>query len=532
MKSKFSINYLFLLLVLFIFSCKESKKTEMKPPNILIAISDDQSFAHTSINGSKLIQTPVFDRIAREGILFTNCIAASPGCAPSRASLLTGRYPWQNEQAGQHASEYPKKYVPFPDLLEKAGYKIGYTGKGCDPFNWKIGGRTRNPAGPVFNDIKYTENDPDGPPANGIHKENYFANFKKFLKEKKDGQPFYFWYGAFEPHRSFEKGSGERLGKDIQSAKVPGFLPDTSVIRSDMADYAIEIEWFDKHLGKMLDYLKEIGELENTIVIVTSDNGMSFPRAKANGYEYGIHVPLAVSSPKLIPGKRVLDDLVSFTDFAPTILDLCGVTSKGMLPITGKSIKNLLTNADSTELKGREFVFSSRERHSSSRWHNLGYPVRSMRTNQFLLVKNFKPERWPAGAPQMLNKEGKLYPMYGEINPATGMYDYAFTDIDAAPSKDFLIEHHNDKKWGKYFDWAVAKRPEIELFDIKSDPMCLDNLATNPDYQAIKNELIKKMDSFLTKTGDPRLTGKNPDIFETYKRYSPIRDFPKPDWAK
>jgi len=96
-----------------------------KRVNILFAISDDQSFAHTGFNGCEIVHTPAFDRVTMEGIYFTNCYAGSPGCAPSRSSIATGRYHWQNEQAGQHASAWLKKYVPFIDMLDKNGYKTG-----------------------------------------------------------------------------------------------------------------------------------------------------------------------------------------------------------------------------------------------------------------------------------------------------------------------------------------------------------------------------------------------------------------------
>ncbi len=121
------------LLLVLTFSCTVAPK-QKKGPNILFAISDDQSFAHTSFAGSKFVKTPAFDKIAREGVYFSNCYAGSPGCAPSRSSIVTGRHHWQNEQSGQHASSWMKKYVPFIDLLEKNGYSTGRTGKGVSPF--------------------------------------------------------------------------------------------------------------------------------------------------------------------------------------------------------------------------------------------------------------------------------------------------------------------------------------------------------------------------------------------------------------
>jgi uncharacterized sulfatase len=535
--NKLSVKSLILAgcaMLLFLGSCTSPKNKNKKRPNILIAISDDQSFAHTSINGDKLVKTPNFDRVAKAGVLFTNCIAGSPGCAPSRSSLLTGRYPWQNEHAGQHASEYPQKFVTFPDELEKAGYAVGVSGKGCGPFNWKASGRTRNPAGPELNSIKYEENDPQGPPAKGIKNTNYFENFKVFIENRGEEQPFYFWYGAHEPHRFFEKGSGLREGINPDMADVPGFMPDHPEIRSDMADYALEIQWADKHLGMILDYLDEIGELENTIVIVTADNGMAFPAAKANCYEYGIHVPLAISYPGNFPSNRKVEDLVSFTDLAPTILELTNVKPENMLAITGESILDLLKSEKSGKINpDREFVLSSRERHSSSRWNNLGYPQRALRTDQYLYIRNFKPERWPAGAPQMLKRDGTLDVMHGRRRSPDGNYDFAYTDIDACPAKDLLIEERNNPEIEKYFMIAMGnKRPGEELFDIIADPYCVNNLAADSKYSETLDDLRSKMKDYCTKTGDPRFTGDNPDIFESYKRYSHIRSFPKPDWAQ
>jgi uncharacterized sulfatase len=502
-------------------STGRAEKWKGSRPNILIAISDDQSFPHCGAYGTEWLKTPAFDRIADQGILFMNCIAPSPGCAPSRSSMLLGRYPWQNEQAGQHQEEYPLKFVTFPDILEKSGYHIGFTGKGCAPFNWKKSGRTRNPAGPAYNDIRYGDNATGGPPASGINRINYAENFKAFFREKESDQPFFFWYGATEPHRVYEFGSGIRLGKQTSEAAVPDFLPDTDTIRNDLLDYAVEIEWFDRHLQRILEYLESQGELENTLVIVTSDNGMPFPRAKANAYEYGIHLPLAMAWPAAITPGRVVEDPVSFVDFAPTILELAGDgLEQGMLPISGRSLLHILASANSGVVEeDRTAVFSSRERHSSSRWMNLGYPQRAIRTGNFLYILNMRPERWPAGAPLRLDENG---------HPEAGV---AYHDIDWSPSLQFMYDHRKDDATRSLFQKATAIRPGRELYDIRKDPYCLVNLAEDDNYLEIREDLHEKLEAFLVETEDPRLVGANPDIFETYKRYAHIRTFPKPEWA-
>ena len=519
-------------------SCHTKTRNDFKRPNILIAISDDQTFVHTGFAGCKFVNTPGFDMIASSGIYFSNCYCGSPGSAPSRGSLVTGRYPWQNEQSGQHASSYMKKYVPFVDALELNGYHTGFTGKGVAPFQYARNDqdslwRKENAAGKSYNSIQYKKGDPtDERTAGGIGGINYFANFRTFMQKRKQGQPFYFWYGATEPHRDYEKDSWKRNGKDPFLADVPGFLPDDMEIRGDLLDYAVEIEWFDLHLTRMLNYLDSIGELENTIVIVTGDNGMPFPRAKANCYEYGLHVPLAVSYPRGFPGKRIVDDPVSFVDFAPTILEITGTEPIGMMPISGKSLVSILKSGKQGIVdETRKYVFAGRERHSSSRWNNLGYPQRAVRSRQFLLVWNLKPERWPAGDPRALKPGTKdeLLPMYGIDENGKHHSEWAFTDVDAAPSKSFLIENYTNKKIRSFFDLSLAKRPEYELDDVMNDPYCLVNLSGKQEFASVEGEMKNELMKELIKSEDPRITGQDKEIFESYIRYSPIREFPSPE---
>ncbi len=517
------------VLVLLVSFCMESWGQDR--PNILFAISDDQSAFHTSFAGCSWIQTPAFDRVAREGIYFENCYSGSPGCAPSRSTIVTGRYHWQNEQSGQHASSWMEKFVPFVDLLAANGYHTGFTGKGVGPFRYGDSPfREMNAAGKEYNDIRYTDNE-HKEFAGGINAKNYFANFQAFMEERSDDEAFFFWYGGHEPHRGFEQDSWKRHGKSLEAVDVPAFLPDNEVVRGDLLDYAVEIEWFDSHLGKMLDYLEEIGELDNTIVIVTADNGMAFPRAKANGYEYGIHVPLAIRMPGGTPGRRV-SDLVSFVDFAPTFLELTGTSDEGMLPITGESMVPLLTSDQSGSVQDDDrFVLTGRERHSASRYQNWGYPQRTLRQGYLLLVWNMKPDRWPSGAPQRLKEEGgtEMYPMYGIDQDGIHHSDHAFTDIDACPTKSFIVEHYNDWLWKKYFAWSMDKRPEFELYDVYYDPDCLHNLIDEPGWKEKGAELRKLLYDALERTGDPRIVGPDPEIFDSYIRYSPMRYFPAPD---
>lgn len=505
--------------MLFLISGVVFSQEIKKSPNILFAICDDVSYPHTSFAGSNFVNTPSFDRIAREGVYFENCYAASPGCAPSRSSIVTGRYPWQNEQSGQHGSSWMKKYVPFTDELRDNGYAVGLTGKGVDPFRYAIKEsdtlwRKENAAGPYHSKIVYTA-DNDDRFTQKISDKNYFENFKYFLENEQEDKPFFFWYGGHEAHRGYEKDSWKKTRKKLSDVDVPAFFPDDPIIRGDLLDYAVEIEWFDLHLTKMLSYLEEIGELENTVVIVTADNGMPFPRAKANCYDYGVHVPLAIRYPKEFSVNKKISAPVGFIELAPTILELANIKPRKMQPMSGKSL--LKTLRGKNKLSFKNAVYSGRERHTSARYENKGYPQRSIRKGDFLLIWNMKPNLWPAGDPKMFpkgQKQGKLV-------------DNIYADIDGSPSKSLLIKNKKTKDYGYYFDLATDKRPEFEMYNIKSDPACLKNLAGVSAFQ--KNEIRLKKDLLreLKRTSDPRVVGPDNEIFDSYRRYSSMRYFPE-----
>ncbi len=502
-----------LLLLSGMIACQgpSSGAEETGMPNILLAISDDQSWPYASAYGIQGIETPNFDRLAKEGVLFNNAFVAAPQCSPSRAAILTGKNIWQLEEAGTHASYFPKKLQVFTDLLENSGYELGYTGKPWAPGNWVDAGWERNPVGPPFNEKRM-----EAVPASGMSRTDYAANFIDFYRQKENGKPFFFWYGCFEPHRSYEEGSGLKAGKQESEASVPGFLPDQPLVRSDIADYALEIEWFDQHLGRMVKFLEEAGELDNTIIIVTADNGMPFPAAKANLQEFGTHVPLAICWPAGIPGNRVTDDLVSLIDLAPTLLDITGVKEKPEM--TGRSFKGLLLgNGSNADYVPREYILTGRERHTHARPDNLGYPARAIRTADYLYIWNMKPERWPAGDPMPPGTmKGQAPEGFKELWPG-------YHDVDDSPSKLFLIEHQST--FPGPFDLAFARRPGEQLYDIRRDPGCTVNLAGEEAYGRIRKELRELLERELMAQGDPRVLGYG-DIFESYPRISPMRQFP------
>jgi uncharacterized sulfatase len=474
-------------------------------PNILIAITDDHSWAHTSVQGSPFLSTPSMDRVASEGIRFDNAYAASPGCSPSRAALLTGQHHWMNGPAGTHGSSFPIYYETFVDVLEREGYKVGFTGKGWGPGDWMMSGRQMNPAGVEYNDIKLKTE-----PRKGISSTDYASNFEQFMEEREDGEPFYFWLGGHEPHlRYAEDGHGD---SELAQVEVPGFLPDTEDSRSMLLDYAYEIEYFDGHLGRVLVMLEKSGELDNTLVIFTADNGMPMPRAKANGYDYGIHVPLFMRWAGNPDKGRVIDSPVGFVDVSATVLAAAGIGIPKQF--VGQSLLGLI-EGDVKGLDGERAVFSGRERHSSSRYRNLSYPQRMMRRGDYLIVWSAKPDRYPAGDPRNI--------VDGELSPPHS----AYFDIDDSMIKRELLAGRDDPYIGRFFHLAVDKRPEWQFFNVIDDAACLNDLSNDPDHAEKFAEYQQQLIDTLTETGDPRVSGYG-HIWEDHPRIrGQMRYFPE-----
>jgi arylsulfatase A-like enzyme len=372
---------------------------------------------------------------------------------------LTGRAVHQLAEGGNLWSFLPERFEVYPDRLESSGYVVGYASKGWGPGNFQAGGRSRNPAGPQF------------------------PNFNEFYRQAPKDKPFCFWFGSNDPHRPYVKGTGAQSGMKIEDVVVPAFLPDTPEVRSDILDYYYEVERIDREAGAIITALEGAGQLENTLIIWTGDNGLPFPRAKANLYDGGTHVPLAVRYPGTVKGGRTLDDFVVLTDLAPTLLEAAGL--KPSPEMTGRSLMPLLAGR---EQPGREKVFLERERHANVRRGDLGYPARAVRTKDFLYIRNLRPDRWPAGDPEM-------YFAVGE-----------FGDIDGSPSKDLLLARQSDPAIARYFKLATAKRPAEELYDLRKDPGQIDNIAGRAEYADMKGELRAALDKWMRDTGDPRIT--------------------------
>lgn len=462
-----------------------------RPPNIFFAIADDWGL-HASAYGAKWVKTPAFDRVAKEGLLFTRAYTPNAKCAPSRASILTGRNSWQLKAAANHIPYFPPEFKVWPEALAEKGWFVGHTQKGWGPgVATNAAGENRPLTGKPFNAHKLT------PPARGISNNDYAANFAAFLDAREKDQPWAFWYGAIEPHRGYEFGVGvAKGGKELSDIEhVPGYWPDNEIIRNDMLDYAFEVEHFDQHLGRMLEELDRRGLLENTIVIVTSDHGMPFPRVKGQTYEHANHVPLAMMWKNGIasPG-RTIDQFVSFVDIAPTVVELAGLqwSQTGMAPTPGQSWTEFFAEGNARPISMRDHVLLGRERQDIGRPKDGGYPVRGIATKDFLYLHNFEPSRWPSG------------------NPETG-----YLDTDASPTKTFILQQHRRDPNDAHWEVCFGKRPAEELYDLRRDPDCINNLAQIPEHGSTREQLKARLFARLKEQGDPRMRGEG-HIFDEY----------------
>lgn len=440
-----------------LLACQQPDPEHSYQPNILLLMADDWNWPHSEGIFDPNIQTPTFDRIAREGVMFQNAFVASPSCTPCRASLLTGRHPWELETGVHLWGALPAKFDVFTDILEEAGYHVGYMGKGWGPGVLSHTGRDHNPAGRIK-----------------------VADFRQFFMDRPEDKPFCFWFNSSDPHRPYQWQTGIQSGMDPDAVVVPDIFPDTLETRTDICDYFFEVERFDASAGEVIRYLEEMGELDSTIVVMTGDNGMPFPRAKMTLYDLGTKVPLAIRWQERVKGGRVVEDLISLPALAPTFLEAAGIQPP--LEMSARSLLDILVSEKSGLIDPqKDRVFSSIELHCGR------YPMRAIRTTDYLYIRNYEPER-----------------------PINLCIEYWESESGYSPTwiavKDLPPE-------SEIYQRVAGKRPGEELYSIKKDPYQLQNLAENPEFSGIKDQLSKDLDQELRRTGDPRILGRHEEVF-------------------
>ncbi len=473
-------------------------------PNILFLFADDwgkYASIYDEIEGGNTInsvfETPNIDGVGEDGIVFTNAHVPVPSCTPCRSSILSGQYFYKTGMGAiLHGAEWDFSIPSYPLMLSENGYHIGYTYKVWSPGTPRdapYGGDSTKyeQAGNNFNNFsQYVSSHENHEKAIDELLEEARMNFKYFLQDKKEDQPFCYWFGPTNTHRSWTQGSGKDiwgLDPDALKGKLPGFLPDVPEIREDFNDYLGESKAWDAGVGVILDVLAESGYEENTIIVVSGDHGIpGFPRAKTNLYYFGTEVPLLIKWPKEFKGNRIVDDFVNLMDLAPTFLELAGVEVPEVMD--GKSLIPILkSNKEGWVNKENNYVLTGRERHvSTAREGNLPYPQRAIRKENYVYIRNFKPERQPIGTLE------------------TGM-----RDIDNGPTKTWFYLNMNNPEYQTEWDLAFELRPYEELYDTREDPYEMNNVAYDPDYEKVKNELAEMLDSLMKMTEDPRLNNEN-----------------------
>jgi arylsulfatase A-like enzyme len=456
-----------MIIRLLLFVLAASQLQAEKRPNILFCIADDWGAPHASIYGNdEVVQTPAFDRIAREGALFHNAYVSSPSCTPCRNSIMTGQWHWRLKGGANLYGTLPQEVETYSRLLKKSGYHTGSWRKSFGPGKLQDKFLSEHPAGKV-----------------------YSKGFAEFLADRptKD-TPFCFWLGASDPHRGYKKGSGKQSGMDLSKIKLFSFFPDDPEVRGDVADYYFEVQRFDSDVAKAIARLESMGELENTIIVVTGDHGMPFPRCKSNLYDSGTRVPLAIRWGRKIKKGQEFQDFVSLTDLAPTFLQAASV--KVPAKMTGKSLLPALTG----EGELRKFILTGKERHVPSQETPSmeGYPSRSYRDHEFLYIRNYSPKLWPNGTPNW-QKATIKNTWYG--------------DTDNGPTKSVIV---NLGPGSKFYQWSFAKRPGEELYDLGKDPDQLNNLAQKMPKIAAKYR--KLLEEELEASADPRHGGPEFDF--------------------
>lgn len=462
-----------------------------KRPNILFLLADDWSWTGANMHDDLMLKVPTYRRLCAEGVRFSNAFVACPSCSASRASILTGQWPWELEDGANLAGTLDSRFQVYPELLEHSGYFVGMTRKGWAPGQLAPGHRTQNPAGQSY------------------------VDFAAFLKQRPDGAPFCFWFGSHDPHRPYEIDRGVKSGIDPSAMEVPPYLPDAPEVRGDMADYAFGVERFNREAGELIAQLDAIGELENTFIVMTGDNGWPFPRGKASLYDSGIHVPFVVRWGGIEEPGRTVDAIISTTDLAPTFLTLAGVA----IPHDMVGVSLLPWLDKEGKFPKRDYTLAGMERHMDVRqtigW---GYPMRALRTKDFLYIRNFEPSRMPAGVPSVHPQTRESF---------TNNVYAGYGDIDQGRAKAYITTHQNDPAVRPFFDRATALRPAQELYRITDDPYDMKNLAFDPAFKTVLNKMDAQLTAELKASHDPRIEGHGA-LFDHYPTYNDP-GFKRPD---
>ena len=482
MKLNRSIIYTILFSCFIVFcSCQTTKKETQKPLNILWLVTEDMG-AYIPSFGDNTVATPNLTRLANEGVIFPNLYSTSGVCAPSRAAIATGMYPSSIGANHMRTTSYTEvtglpKYEAVPssevkmisELMRMNGYyctnnyKTDYQFQApvtawdeSSPYaHWRNKGKNQ----PFFAVVNFTETH-----ESGLFEPYGFREIE--TRHYKSGDRSYQWKGFGKSHaknRMTEAETPVHIPKDTKF-KVPPYLVDNEVTQRDLWKMYNNIAEMDKQVGAVLRQLEEDGLLENTIIMFYGDHGGPLPREKRLIYDSGLNTPMIVRFPEKINAGTKFNQLISFVDFAPTLLSLIGEKPKAYMQ--GQAFLGKHQSE-----KPRKYIHAA-----ADRFDGFTDAIRAVRDNQFKYIRNYKP------------KQGYYLPVaYREKIPAM----------------QELLKLKNEGKLNKIQkQWFRENKPKEELFDCINDPFELNNLAANPAYKNKLKELSSEMDSWLTSIND------------------------------
>jgi arylsulfatase A-like enzyme len=473
-------------LLLALSSCK---KESVSQPNIVLIIADDMNWNDCGAYGHKSIRTPHLDQLAKDGMRFDHAYLTASSCSPSRASIITGRYP-HNTGAEQLHWAMPKGTKTFVEQLKKRGYYTAAAGK------WHMGNHVREHFDTIHEasvaGFQLPSGDGKTPPKMVAKKPSGCEDWVPTLKDRPKDKPFFMWFAALDPHRAYEKGALKPPHK-LSDIVVPPHLPDTPDVREDLRMYYDEIGRLDQYVGKVVAELEKQGISEETLILFISDNGRPFPRDKTSLYDGGIKTPWIVKWPGKVKAGSINKALVSSIDIAPTLSKLAN--AQNLKSYEGVNLTSLFTGQST---KVRDYVFGE------DHWHDYEDHARSVGNQRYKLIRN----------------------------------DY--NDLPATPSADAgrsltwqsMLKLQKKGELSKVQQACMlAPRPKWELYDLQKDPHELNNLIHDPKYTKIKQELMQALKSWSQKSNDFMPSQRTPDEFHrvTGEPDHSVRKRPRPD---
>ncbi len=423
-------------------------------PNIVLIIADDIGWNDFSCYGNRALKTPYCDRIAGSGMLFLNAFLTTSSCSPSRCSIITGRYPHSTGAAELH-TPLPADQLPFPLLLKEAGYYCVQAGK------THMGPHVERAFDQMYG--------LDGAGDSGCER------WVEALVDRPRDRPFFAWLAALDAHRAWQT-EGLDFDVHMDQMMVPVQLADDEATRMDLRQYYLEIMRFDQYVGAVVAELSRQGVLDNTLLIVMSDNGMPFPGAKTRLYDRGIKTPLLIQWPRRIVPAQTCNALVSSIDLAPLCLEVAGISVPASFQ--GRSFRSLF---DYPSGLFRREVFAEHN------WHDYEAHERMVRNSDYLYIRNFRPNL-PNGG------------------PADSKRSDSQASLDARFRAGLLSPAQADH--------YLVPRPAEELYHVPTDPDHLYNLASDERFLPALLHMRHLLIDFVDQTADHVPEHLTPDAFD------------------